>query len=58
MELRGKVPNISGNDKISSGFERALHHPIVIWISRYRYFSSGHNKYGNLPKASNESCCP
>ena len=47
MELRWKVPNISCNDKISAGFERALHHSIVIWIPRYRYFFSRHNEYGN-----------
>src|SRR5260370_36626438 len=58
MELRWKVPNISCNDKISSCFERALHHPIVIWIPRYRYFFSRHNDYGSLSKVSNESCCP
>ena len=58
MELRRKVPNISGDDKISSGFECTLHHPIVIWIPRYRYSFSRHNEYGNLSKVSDESCCP
>jgi len=57
MELRWKVPNISGDDKVSSGFERALHHPIAIWIPRHRYFFSRYNEYGNLSKISNESSC-
>jgi len=58
MELRWKVPNISCNDKISAGFERALHHSIVIWIPRYGYFFSRHNEYGSLSNVSNEPCCP
>jgi len=48
MESGWKVPNISCNDKISSGFERALRHPIVIWIPRYRYFFSRRNEDGNF----------
>jgi len=58
MELRWKVPNISCNDKISSGFERALHHPIVIWIPRYHYFFPRDNEIRQLSKVSNESRCP
>jgi len=56
--LRWKVPNISCNDKIGPGFERALQHPIVIWIPRCRYFFLKHNECGNLSKVSDESCCP
>ena len=58
MELSWKVSSISCNDKISSGFERALQHPIVMWIPRYRYSFSRHNECGNLSKVSDESCGP
>jgi len=57
MELRGEVSNISCDDKIGSGFERALHDPIIIWIPRYRHFPSWRNECSNLSKVSNESCC-
>ncbi len=56
MELRWKVPNISCDDKISAGFERALQHPVVVWITRDPYFFSRHDEYSNLSKVSNESC--
>jgi len=58
MELSWKVSSISCNDKISSGFERALQHPIVMSIPRYRYSFSRHNECGNLSKVSDESCGP